>query len=304
MCSAARGERRGTERSGGAARRGRAGAEAGDRCHSGAGDRPRAKADRRFGLGPIPSCASTRTVSGTPKPNSRASRAPRRSRHTSPMPARNIARNTAAPPAQVARAASPQVTRFHQGRGASGTASRTATGSSKSPASAAATIKFRTAADRPRATQAAASPTAAIRVAFTSSPAQGETRQRGDALSASGRPLPGSEARPQPDQREGGSEARWPSHPREHDPHRRIPRRMRHLGPYRLRRGAVAQREDGVHDLALAARQPLRMRGCGSHRRAFTCNICRWSTPARRPVSAGAKIPIAPIEKSPTRGKG
>jgi RNA polymerase sigma factor (sigma-70 family) len=38
------------------------------------------------------------------------------------------------------------------------------------------------------------------------------TRQRGDAPSASGRPLPGSEARPQPDRREGGVSKRWPSH--------------------------------------------------------------------------------------------
>ncbi len=39
-----------------------------------------------------------------------------------------------------------------------------------------------------------------------------ETRQLGDALSASLRALPGIEARPQPDQREGGSGERWPSH--------------------------------------------------------------------------------------------
>ncbi|MGH9480930.1 MAG: nucleoside triphosphate pyrophosphohydrolase [Terriglobales bacterium] len=38
------------------------------------------------------------------------------------------------------------------------------------------------------------------------------SRQLGDALSASGRPLPGSDARPQPDQREGGSSKRWPCH--------------------------------------------------------------------------------------------
>ncbi|MGH9482647.1 MAG: peptidylprolyl isomerase [Terriglobales bacterium] len=38
------------------------------------------------------------------------------------------------------------------------------------------------------------------------------SRQLGDALSASGRPLPGSDARPQPDQREGGSSKRWPGH--------------------------------------------------------------------------------------------
>ncbi len=37
-------------------------------------------------------------------------------------------------------------------------------------------------------------------------------RQLGDPLSASGRPLPGSDARPQPDQREGGSKKRWPCH--------------------------------------------------------------------------------------------
>jgi hypothetical protein len=44
--------------------------------------------------------------------------------------------------------------------------------------------------------------------------AQGKpkTRQLGDAQSASGRPLPGIEARPQPDQREGGASKRWPSH--------------------------------------------------------------------------------------------
>ncbi|MGH9481452.1 MAG: SDR family oxidoreductase [Terriglobales bacterium] len=41
---------------------------------------------------------------------------------------------------------------------------------------------------------------------------RGESRQLGDALSASGRPLPGSDARPQPDQREGGSNKRWPCH--------------------------------------------------------------------------------------------
>ncbi|MGH3181864.1 MAG: hypothetical protein ACRDOE_08155 [Streptosporangiaceae bacterium] len=35
------------------------------------------------------------------------------------------------------------------------------------------------------------------------------SRQLGDALSASGRQLPGSDARPQPDQREGGSNKRW-----------------------------------------------------------------------------------------------
>ncbi len=40
----------------------------------------------------------------------------------------------------------------------------------------------------------------------------GATRQLGDTLSASGRPLPGSEARPQPDQREGGASKKWPSH--------------------------------------------------------------------------------------------
>jgi dipeptidyl aminopeptidase/acylaminoacyl peptidase len=40
-----------------------------------------------------------------------------------------------------------------------------------------------------------------------------QTRQPGDALSASGRPFPETEARPQPDQREGGSGKRWPSHP-------------------------------------------------------------------------------------------
>ncbi|MGH9481884.1 MAG: glycosyltransferase family 4 protein, partial [Terriglobales bacterium] len=39
-----------------------------------------------------------------------------------------------------------------------------------------------------------------------------ESRQLGDAPSASGRPLPGSDARPQPDQREGGSSKRWPCH--------------------------------------------------------------------------------------------
>ncbi|MGH9481102.1 MAG: phosphopyruvate hydratase [Terriglobales bacterium] len=38
------------------------------------------------------------------------------------------------------------------------------------------------------------------------------SRQLGDALSASGRPLPGSDARPQPDQREGGSSKMWPCH--------------------------------------------------------------------------------------------
>jgi Tol biopolymer transport system component len=41
----------------------------------------------------------------------------------------------------------------------------------------------------------------------------GVTRQLGDIGSASGLPLPGSEARPQPDQREGGTSKRWPSHP-------------------------------------------------------------------------------------------
>ncbi|MGH9480715.1 MAG: hypothetical protein ACRD1L_01375 [Terriglobales bacterium] len=39
------------------------------------------------------------------------------------------------------------------------------------------------------------------------------SRQLGDALSASGRRLPGSDARPQPDQREGGSNQGWPCHP-------------------------------------------------------------------------------------------
>ncbi len=38
-------------------------------------------------------------------------------------------------------------------------------------------------------------------------------RQLGDALSASGRPLPGIEARPQPDQREGVPSQGWPCHP-------------------------------------------------------------------------------------------
>ncbi|MGH9480829.1 MAG: uracil-DNA glycosylase [Terriglobales bacterium] len=49
---------------------------------------------------------------------------------------------------------------------------------------------------------------ASLRVAPPRSP----SRQLGDALSASGRPLPGSDARPQPDQREGGSNPRWPCH--------------------------------------------------------------------------------------------
>jgi ABC-2 type transport system ATP-binding protein len=40
----------------------------------------------------------------------------------------------------------------------------------------------------------------------------GDSRQLGDALSAGGRPSPGTEARPQPDQREGGSGKKWPSH--------------------------------------------------------------------------------------------
>ena len=38
------------------------------------------------------------------------------------------------------------------------------------------------------------------------------SRQLGDARSASRRPLPGSDARPQPDKREGGVSKRWPSH--------------------------------------------------------------------------------------------
>ena len=50
---------------------------------------------------------------------------------------------------------------------------------------------------------------AALLAAGSSAP---PTRQLGDALSASGRPLPGIEARPQPDQREGGSGERWPRH--------------------------------------------------------------------------------------------
>ncbi|MGH9480832.1 MAG: hypothetical protein ACRD1L_01965, partial [Terriglobales bacterium] len=40
----------------------------------------------------------------------------------------------------------------------------------------------------------------------------GVSRQLGDALSVSGRSLPGSDARPQPDHREGGSNQRWPCH--------------------------------------------------------------------------------------------
>jgi protein-disulfide isomerase len=38
------------------------------------------------------------------------------------------------------------------------------------------------------------------------------SRKLGDARSASGRPLPGGEARPQPDQREGGVRKKWPCH--------------------------------------------------------------------------------------------
>ncbi len=41
------------------------------------------------------------------------------------------------------------------------------------------------------------------------------SRQLGDALSASGRPLPGTEARPQPDQREGVPTQGWPCHLRQ-----------------------------------------------------------------------------------------
>jgi dihydropteroate synthase len=39
------------------------------------------------------------------------------------------------------------------------------------------------------------------------------TRQPGDSLNAGGHPSPGGEARPQPDQREGGVSKRWPCHP-------------------------------------------------------------------------------------------
>src|SRR6185312_3536273 len=39
---------------------------------------------------------------------------------------------------------------------------------------------------------------------------QYQTRQLGDAMSECGRPLPASDARPQPDHREGGSSKRWP----------------------------------------------------------------------------------------------
>jgi hypothetical protein len=42
------------------------------------------------------------------------------------------------------------------------------------------------------------------------------SRQLGDVMSKCGRPLPASDARPQPDQREGGSSKRWPCHPAQH----------------------------------------------------------------------------------------
>ncbi|TAN21285.1 MAG: FAD-dependent oxidoreductase [Acidobacteria bacterium] len=57
---------------------------------------------------------------------------------------------------------------------------------------------------------------------------RGHTRQLGDALIASGRPFPGSDTRPQPDQREGGSNQRWPCHLQP------LPAGWRMLAPTRL----------------------------------------------------------------------